>query len=353
MISKTFKIKAFLGILIFFSFAYFNLKPAEASVFQSIKNIFINKNNEISTSSTEQLTQSEDAAVLKYSAKNIQNEQSSSTVLTINKDVNSNEEFLVSSVGAVRAQNQEELVEQETIIVYEVKEGDTVTTVANLFDVTPNTIRWANDITGSKLKKGDTLIILPIDGVKHVVKKGDTLKSLAKKYKGDVDEIAEFNNLKVDGELVIGETVVIPDGEIYVDPPKPKVTVAKKTATKKILKTESQGYYVRPVAGCVKTQGIHGNNAVDIGCPVGTSIVASADGVVQVARPSGYNGGYGQMVIISHSNGSQTVYAHMSGVYVSQGQSVKQGEVIGATGNTGKSTGPHIHFEIRGATNPF
>lgn len=110
---------------------------------------------------------------------------------------------------------------------------------------------------------------------------------------------------------------------------------------------------MRPLRGGVKSQGIHGYNGIDIAAPVGTPILASADGAVILARTSGYNGGYGLYVVIKHNNGTQTLYAHMSRVNVSVGQTVTQGEVIGAVGNTGRSTGPHIHFEVRGARNPF
>jgi murein DD-endopeptidase MepM/ murein hydrolase activator NlpD len=109
---------------------------------------------------------------------------------------------------------------------------------------------------------------------------------------------------------------------------------------------------IRP-ANAVKTQGIHGHNGVDFGGPTGTSIKAAAGGTVTVARNGGYNGGYGSYVVISHPNGTQTLYAHMSSVGVSVGQNVGQGDYIGAIGNTGKSTGPHLHFEVRGARNPF
>lgn len=109
---------------------------------------------------------------------------------------------------------------------------------------------------------------------------------------------------------------------------------------------------MRPTKG-VRSQGIHGHNGVDIAAPVGTPVWAAADGKVIVARSGGWNGGYGSYVVISHSNGTQTLYAHLSRVDVTVGQSVTKGKTIGAMGNTGKSTGPHLHFEVRGGKNPF
>ncbi|HEU5114585.1 MAG TPA: M23 family metallopeptidase, partial [Candidatus Paceibacterota bacterium] len=87
--------------------------------------------------------------------------------------------------------------------------------------------------------------------------------------------------------------------------------------------------------------------------PIGTPIHAAASGVVIIARSGGYNGGYGSYVVISHPNGTQTLYAHMSKVIAHQGDAVEQGDLIGLVGSTGKSTGPHVHFEVRGAVNPF
>jgi murein DD-endopeptidase MepM/ murein hydrolase activator NlpD len=105
--------------------------------------------------------------------------------------------------------------------------------------------------------------------------------------------------------------------------------------------------------GGILTQGLHGWNAVDIGAARGTPLHAAADGTVIVARIGGYNGGYGNYVVITHGNGTQTLYGHMKNVIVSSGQTVSAGQVIGYEGSTGNSTGPHLHFEVRGAANPF
>jgi murein DD-endopeptidase MepM/ murein hydrolase activator NlpD len=130
-----------------------------------------------------------------------------------------------------------------------------------------------------------------------------------------------------------------------------------KSALVKISKNNTtdvnDGYYARPVqtngGNIRKTQGYHGPyNGVDIGAPIGTPIYAMADGVVILARVSGYNGGYGGITIIQHDNGTQTVYAHQSAINVEAGQQVNKGQMIGKVGNTGRSSGPHLHFEIRG-----
>ena len=110
---------------------------------------------------------------------------------------------------------------------------------------------------------------------------------------------------------------------------------------------------MHPLPSAVRTQGIHGYNAVDLAAPFGTPIVAAASGRVIVSRSGGWNGGYGTYVVIDHPDGTQTLYAHMSRVAVWQGAQVVAGQVIGYVGSTGRSTGPHVHFEVRGAVNPF
>lgn len=235
------------------------------------------------------------------------------------------------------------------ISVYVVREGDTLGEIADMFGVSTNTIVWANDIKKNAIKPGQELVILPISGVRHVVKSGDTAKSLAAKYKADLDDILSYNDIDLNTKLSVGSVVIIPDGVVSAS-----IYTAKKpgSPTAKGYPTYS-GYYLRPIVGGRKTQGFHGYNGIDLAAPTGTPLLASADGQVIIARGSGYNGGYGLYVVIRHSNGTQTLYGHMSRVSVSVGQNVTQGQVIGAVGNTGRSTGPHVHFEIRGARNPF
>lgn len=243
-----------------------------------------------------------------------------------------------------------------TISVYVVREGDTVTGIAKLFGVTPNTVLWANanDIPrGSTLRVGQTLTILPVTGVKYVVRKGDTLASIAKKFGGDAGEIASFNGIE-DVSLTVGDEIIIPDGEIALPAPVPGSKTAPARIVGPLGTPEQIGYYLRPIVGGRESQGIHGYNAVDLAAPRGTPILASAAGDVIVAREGGWNGGYGSYVVIEHDNGAQTLYSHASSIIVYAGEHVVQGQVIGYVGATGKATGPHVHFEIRnGIRNPF
>ncbi|MEK7634902.1 MAG: peptidoglycan DD-metalloendopeptidase family protein [Patescibacteria group bacterium] len=257
---------------------------------------------------------------------------------------------LVSDVGILGGASDSLISKpgSDQISVYVVREGDTLSQIAEMYDVTVNTIKWSNDLSSNTLKTGETLVILPISGVKHTVVKGDTLASLAKKYKGDVDEIIAYNNLKNGETLVAGSIVIIPDGEVVIKSSSGSYTNSSGSGLK-----EYSGYYMRPIIGGKRSQGIHGYNGVDLAAPVGTPIMAAADGVVIISRFGGWNGGYGNYIVVRHSNGTQTLYAHNSKNNVLSGDKVKQGDIIGAIGNTGKSTGPHLHFEIRGAKNPF
>ncbi len=232
----------------------------------------------------------------------------------------------------------------EDISVYVVREGDTIGTIAEMFDISPNTIRWANDIdVKGTIKPGQDLVILPISGIKHKVTKGETFATIAKKYKGDAREISLFNGIEEGEALVVGTEIIIPNGEsAEVAPTKKPTTSSKGTPSKEA----PSGYYIKPTKG-IKTQGKHDKWAIDIGAKAGTPIWAMASGEVIVSRSGGWGGGYGSYVVVKHGNGTQTLYAHMSRVDVKQGQTVSQGDVLGAVGSTGRSTGDHLHIEIR------
>ena len=238
------------------------------------------------------------------------------------------------------------------ISLYIVREADTLSQIAEMFDVSEKTILWANDIRDpSIIQPGDTLVILPITGVRHVVKKGDTIGSIAKKYSSDVNDILKYNQLSSADDISVGDTIVVPGGEISTPTP----TQTHKTTSSHTVVATGNGSsgYIPPLTSYVCTQGIHGYNGVDLAAPVGTPIRAAASGQVIVAKTSGWNGGYGLYVVIRHPNGTQTLYAHMSSDIVRIGQNVVAGQVIGYVGVTGRSTGPHLHFEVRGARNPF
>lgn len=233
------------------------------------------------------------------------------------------------------------------ISTYIVREGDTISSVARMFNVSVNTILWTNNLNGrSVLKVGQTLTILPITGIAYEVKKGDTIKGIANKYSADITDILNYNDLTLSTPLAIGQSIIIPNAEF------PPAEIAQTTVSPSIIR--SIGYYIRPIVGGYKSQKLHGHNAIDLaGVPVGAPILAAAAGRVIISRTGGWNGGYGNFVVIYHNNGTQTLYAHMAKTAVSVNEEVKRGQIIGFVGSSGNSTGPHVHFEIRGAANPF
>lgn len=248
---------------------------------------------------------------------------------------------------------------QGQISIYIVRPGDTLGEISKMFNVSTNTIRWGNDIgRDTAIQPGQELIILPVTGIKYTVKNGGTLRDIIDKYGGDLDEAIDYNGFSADEHLAAGTEVIIPDGELAA--PKAAAKVAKSrytTTTSSPRGTTSMptysGFYLNPLSSGTRTQGIHGYNAVDIGASAGTPILASASGTVIISKGSGWNGGYGNYVVIEHSNGTQTLYSHMSRNLVFGAQKVVQGQVIGYVGSTGRSTGSHLHFEVRGAKNPF
>ncbi|MFA5936822.1 MAG: LysM peptidoglycan-binding domain-containing M23 family metallopeptidase [Candidatus Paceibacterota bacterium] len=239
----------------------------------------------------------------------------------------------------------------DQISVYVVRKGDSISIIADMFGVSPQTILAANDLKKTdKIKESDVLFILPVSGIEHTVVKGQTLKTIAKLYKVEVSDITQFNGITENAKLAVGDKIMIPGGEMIdteVQKPKTNSINSIKTALKTLV-----GYFINPVPNYRRlSQGLHGNNSVDLAAPTGTQIVASASGTVLLAR-KGYNGGYGNVVIINHPNGTQTLYAHQSKIATHAGAKVDQGETIGYVGSTGHSTGPHLHFEVHGAKNP-
>ena len=229
--------------------------------------------------------------------------------------------------------------ERIEIIEYIVEPRDTLSSIAENFNVSLDTILWANNLNrNSAINTGKKLVILPVSGTIHFVKGGDTLSGIAQIYKGDADEIVDFNSLSEE-DIFIGDIVIIPNGEM----PTRIASIA--------LTPLAQSYFIFPCEGTI-TQGLHPLNAVDIANSCGKPIVAAAGGVVQ--RASWFNNIYGNGITILHPNGVVTCYAHLSRILVGSGSAVSAGDIIGYIGNTGHTigaTGCHLHFEVRNAKN--
>ena len=246
------------------------------------------------------------------------------------------------------------------VVDYVVEDGDTVSSIAEKFAISTNTILWANNLSEkSIIKPGNTLKILPTTGLIHTVAKNENLSKIAALYEADKQKILEFNNIIDESLIKIGDSLTIPDG-IKPKPVAPptyaynnKVNIAP---LKNIFGDTDDAPANAPVSGGkmqwptavyrITQYYSWRHTGLDIAGPIGTALYAAEDGVVIKAQ-GGWNGGYGNHVIIDHGNGVQTLYGHASKLFVTVGQKVSRGQTIAAMGSTGRSTGPHIHFEVR------
>ncbi|HSW97651.1 MAG TPA: M23 family metallopeptidase [Candidatus Saccharimonadales bacterium] len=240
------------------------------------------------------------------------------------------------------------------IINYNVQHGDTLSTIAQKFGISTDTIKWANNLSDDSISSGDQLQIPPVSGVIHKVKAGETIYSIAKLYNANPQSIADFpSNDFANPEtlsLVVGETLIVPEGQMPTaqTTPKPQPSYIA-GAPEGGSSAPYSGGFIWPTHGELSQGFTFYHPGFDIAGPIGTPIYAAMSGTV-VDASCGWNYGYGCTVLIKHPNGFATRYAHMNGQpYVSVGQSVSGGQQIGIRGTTGRSTGPHLHFEIHNA----
>ncbi len=232
------------------------------------------------------------------------------------------------------------------IFVYTVEPGDTLSSIAQSFNLKRETLMGENSLWNpNRLRVGSKIKILPVNGLSHVVKKKETLASLAKKYKVEKEDIVKQNQLENE-TLVADATLIIPGAKrsapVYLSSTAP-ASVASYSGKSAV------GRLIWPTVGKL-TQGYRrGHLALDIGNRAKGPIYAAAAGKVIKAQ-GGWNGGYGNMVIIDHGNGMQTLYGHNEKLYVTVGQYVEQGQTIAWMGRSGRVYGPtgiHLHFEVR------
>lgn len=236
---------------------------------------------------------------------------------------------------------------RDKIIEYTVREGDTLSGVAEKFGISVETIVWQNDLSSAKalIKPGQTLEILPVSGVSHKVAKGNTIYSIARQYSAEPQAIVDFPfNTFVNDEtfaLAVGQIIIVPEGV----PPKEAPTAIARRQTPSAGTVVASGNFVWPAAGYISQNFVWYHKGIDIVNKAAPDILAADSGTVVVAGwPDNF--GYGNRVVIDHGNGYRTLYAHMSQIYVVAGQTVRRGDSIGRMGSTGRSTGTHLHFEV-------
>lgn len=235
------------------------------------------------------------------------------------------------------------------LLIYKVRSGDTLSGIASYFGISLETLVSANPGVRTKLlHAGDELNILPVSGVVYTTKEGDTLESVSDYFNISQNQIIQYNQGISFGNLGVGTSLVIPGIKNF-----------------NLIRNQAGSLpnfndrFVRPADGFNWGQ-LHNYNAVDIANSCGIPVYASAEGLVVPDTSfgdglDGWNGGYGKFVLIEHPFGDsiRTRYAHLASVAVNIGDYVEQGQVIGAIGDTGDSTGCHVHFEVYGAKNPF
>lgn len=274
---------------------------------------------------------------------------------------------LMSSTGQDLASSGINTIQGEDVLRYrggeiyshEVKNGETLRSIADKYNLkNTNTIVWLNNLDPkAAIKPGQALKILPVDGVLHKVKKGDTICGIAKTYgligkDEDCGSGAQpivdypFNTFTDDNfGLQVGQYLVIPDGVVPVENQVPTSTFAR-TLTPNAGAVSATGKFSWPTSGLITQKFSWFHKGMDIANHVGTPILAADSGKVIVAGWTD-NTGYGNRVMIDHGNGYVTLYGHMSAVSVQVGQTVRRGDVLGLMGSTGRSTGSHCHFEVR------
>ncbi len=220
---------------------------------------------------------------------------------------------------------------------YTVRSGDTIEKIAKRFGLRQDTIISVNNLqSASSLRSGLSLRIPNMDGVSHRVRRGESLSSLSKTYAIDMTRIVDANDL-ASSTIAVGQSLFIPNARL------------SSASLKQFYGMQFQW----PVRGRISSPfGFRSNpftglrtfhSAVDIVVNIGSSVTATSDGRV---ADTGYNSVFGNYIILKHDSGYQSLYAHLSKITVKEGSYISKGSVIGLSGNTGQSTGPHLHFSL-------
>lgn len=236
---------------------------------------------------------------------------------------------------------------RDRVISYTIAKGDTISTIAEKFGVSENTVRWENDLTGDNITVGDTLKVLPVSGMSYKVQKGDSVYTISRKFDTEAQKIVDFPF----NDFANPETFSLVEGQILVVPdaikPSQQPFIRRQVFIAQGPVSVSGAGFTWPLRGLISQFFVWYHQGVDITSPVGTPIVAAHSGSVISANSGSWNFGYGTDVEIQ-GGGFSSHYSHLSGLNVSVGEQIEAGKtVIGWVGLTGRTTGPHLHFEIK------
>jgi len=240
-------------------------------------------------------------------------------------------------------------IQRDKPIEYVVKEGDSLGLIAANFGISVDTILWENDLTShSLIRPGQKLVILPTSGIEHKVVKGETLSKIAQKYKATEEKIIEFNKLANESDIAVGQILIIPEGQPYYAPVpvKPRLAAISQILNPAHVEVPAGERMAWPTTARRISQYFSWRHiGLDIDGEFGDPVWAADDGIVIKAMCM--KTGYGCHVILDHGGGKTTLYGHFQKIYVHEGQKVVRGDVLGEEGSTGRSTGSHLHFEVR------
>ncbi|SJZ31231.1 LysM peptidoglycan-binding domain-containing M23 family metallopeptidase [Selenihalanaerobacter shriftii] len=247
--------------------------------------------------------------------------------LKINQDIN---KFKKKETKTFKTKKEPKLINQ--IQEHTVKKGENLSIIANQYGINIDTLLGANDITNmNNIKPGMKLKVLPINSLLYKVNPGESLWEIARKFDIQLDKIIEANKIRNPNRVQLNKLLILPEA-------KPQFGYQDRLKQK----------FISPVTARISSpfgrRWGRMHEGLDYGVSRGTTIRAARSGKVVY---SGWARGYGKVVIIEHREGVRTLYAHNSKLLVSSGERVYRGQTISKSGNTGRSTGPHLHFEIQ------
>ena len=253
---------------------------------------------------------------------------------------------LITRASAATERGEFQLLDEP--VEHTVEANETIASIGQKYGLSVETIKFANNLVSNELKTGKVLKIPPVDGTLHVVKKGDSIETLARRYKVPTQTIVDFNYLNAPYTLTEGATLTIPDADMpttdrfYAGTPVYDVSAYGIVSSQRF--DGGTGKFTWPLSGILTQYFSSYHPAIDIANRTGDILAADKGKVV---RAGWWQGGYGNAVQLDHGNGYVSTYAHMSSISVSVGDEVDKGAKLGVVGSTGRSTGPHLHFTIQ------